>query len=218
MGMRCPHCAISFSQFWTGTYQASGSDGNKWIAHLGCPECGKLVIGASTVKPFQNYERLWKPGESGFLLLYPRASSRGPVPPEVTDPYAKYYQEAALVLNDSPMASAALSRRLLQLLLRDKAGVKKGKLEDEIEAALPSLPPYLQDLHDIREIGNFAAHPNKNTNTGEVIDVEEGEAEWLLDILDKLFDFYFVEPERKKQREAALKAKKAAKAPSSSKI
>ena len=82
--------------------------------------------------------------------------------------------------------------RLLQLISRDEGGVKKADLWQEIKEVLPSLPPYLDDLHDIREVGNFAAHPNKDTNTGEVIDVEDGEAEWLLDILDKLLDFYFV--------------------------
>jgi hypothetical protein len=127
---------------------------------------------------------------------------------EVPEKYAKYYREAALVLADSPMASAALSRRLLQLILRDEAKVQKGDLWEEIERALPSLPGYLQDLHDIREIGNFAAHPNKNANTGLIIDVEDGEAEWLLDILDKLFDFYFVQPAQQKKRKAGWKARK----------
>lgn len=53
----------------------------------------------------------------------------------------------------------------------------------------------------MRNIGNFAAHPIKSTNTGEIIDVEPGEAEWLLDVLEGLFDFYFVQP-------AILKAKR----------
>jgi hypothetical protein len=31
-------------------------------------------------------------------------------------------------------------------------------------------------------------------NTGEIIDVEPGEAEWLLNVLEGLFDHYFVQP------------------------
>ena len=31
---------------------------------------------------------------------------------------------------------------------------------------------------------NFAAHPIKSMHTGEVIEVEPGEAEWLLDTLE----------------------------------
>ena len=34
----------------------------------------------------------------------------------------------------------------------------------------------------------------KATNSGEVVDVEEGEAEWLLDILEALFEHYYVAP------------------------
>ena len=55
--------------------------------------------------------------------------------------------------------------------------------------------------------GNFSAHPTKSTNTGEIIDVEPGEAEWNLDVLELLFDHYFVAPEKLKQKRAALDVK-----------
>ncbi len=42
--------------------------------------------------------------------------------------------------------------------------------------------------------GNFAAHPMKSQLTGLILDVEPGEAEWTLDVLEELFDFYFVLP------------------------
>ena len=47
----------------------------------------------------------------------------------------------------------------------------------------------------------------KSTNTGEVIEVESGEAEWLLDTLEGLFDFYFVQPASLKKKREALNAK-----------
>ena len=97
---------------------------------------------------------------------------------------------------------------MLQMLLRDVNERTPSDLFAEIEEILPSLPPYLQDLHNIRDVGNFAAHPNKNKHTGDVVDVEPGEAEWLLDILDKLFDFYFVQPELATKRQADWKARK----------
>ena len=55
----------------------------------------------------------------------------------------------------------------------------------------------------MRAIGNFGAHPIKSKHTGEVMPVAPGEAEWNLDVLEALFDFYFVQP-------ALLAAKKAA--------
>ena len=118
--------------------------------------------------------------------------------------------EAALVIADSPKASAALSRRCLQHVLREKAKVKKQDLAKEIQEVLDNgkLPSHLSEGIDaVRNIGNFAAHPMKSTASGEVMEVEPGEAEWNLDVLDGLFDFYFVQPALLAAKRAALDAK-----------
>ena len=47
-------------------------------------------------------------------------------------------------------------------------------------------------LDAVRNIGNFAAHPIKSLGSGEIMDVEPGEAEWSLAVLKELFGFYFV--------------------------
>jgi Domain of unknown function (DUF4145) len=115
-----------------------------------------------------------------------------------------------LVLSDSPKASAALSRRCLQAILRDKAGAKKKDLNDQIEEVIEGgkLPTHIAEgLHAVRTIGNFAAHPMKSTTTGAIIDVEIGEAEWNLDVLELLFDFYFVQPGVAAKRKAELNKK-----------
>lgn len=143
-------------------------------------------------------------------FIYPHASIRPPCSKEVPSDLAEDYNQASLILNDSPKASAALSRRCLQLLLRDKGGVKKGDLSNEIQEILDkgTLPPHLsQALDAIRNIGNFAAHPNKDKATGEIVSVEPGEAEWCLDILDGLFDYYFVQPMIMKNKSDALNLK-----------
>ena len=59
----------------------------------------------------------------------------------------------------------------------------------------------------IRHIGNFAAHPMKSKASGEIVEVEEGEAEWLLDVLEELFDFYYVGPAQAAARRDALNKK-----------
>jgi len=90
------------------------------------------------------------------------------------------------VLPDSPKASAALSHRCLQNLLREKAGVKPGNLANEIQQVIDSgrLPSHLSDSIDaIRNIGNFSAHPMKSNTTGEIVPIEPQEAEWNLDAL-----------------------------------
>lgn len=111
---------------------------------------------------------------------------------------------------DSAKASAALSRRCLQLLLRDEAKVKHQDLFKEIQELLDrgTLPSHIaESLDAVRTIGNFAAHPIKSQSTGEIAPVEPGEAEWNLDVLELMFDFYFVAPARTKARKDALNRK-----------
>jgi hypothetical protein len=142
--------------------------------------------------------------------VYPKGVSRAPLPSEVPAEFAKDYCEASLVLPDSEKASAALSRRCLQFLLREKASINQGNLANEIQQVLDSgqLPFYIaDDLDAIRNIGNFAAHPLKTTNAGEIVEVEPQEAEWLLNLLEELFDFYFAQPMRAKAKRDALNAK-----------
>ncbi len=59
----------------------------------------------------------------------------------------------------------------------------------------------------MRNIGNFAAHPTKSDSSGEIVDVEPGEADWLLETLEGLFDFYFVQPKLLEAKRAALNQK-----------
>ena len=120
------------------------------------------------------------------------------------------FQEAVAVLADSSAASAALSRRCLQRLLRESGDVEEGNLSVEIDQVLArgDLPSALSEALDaVREIGNFASHPMKSQVSGEILPVEPGEAEWNLDVLESLFDFYFVQPAKMAARKAALNQK-----------
>ena len=113
------------------------------------------------------------------LMVWPKGTSRAPVSMEVPPEIVEDYKEACLVLSDSPKASAALSRRCLQNLLRTAAGVKHGDLNSEIQQVLDAgkLPAQIaEDIDAVRHIGNFAAHPNKSNSTGEVVPVEPQEA------------------------------------------
>ncbi|QEH32906.1 hypothetical protein OJF2_13910 [Aquisphaera giovannonii] len=65
-------------------------------------------------------------------------------------------------------------------------------------------------MHAARQVGNLAAHPTREIATGEIMEVEPGEAEWLIEVVELLFDFSFVQPEQLTQRKAALNARLAA--------
>jgi len=116
--------------------------------------------------------------------------------------------EAAAVLNTSPKASAALSRRCLQTVLRESGNATQHNLVDQIKAVTKDLPSYIaENIDAIRNIGNFAAHPIKDTSSGQIVDIEPGEAEWNLDVLDMLFDFYYVQPALAQQKRDSLNQK-----------
>ena len=169
-----------------------------------CPECDQYIVEYQ----LQTNEH---PEPDLRKIIWPmtRPEARH-IPPEVPNKFAEDYKEACLVLYDSPKASAALSRRCLQLILRDELGVREGNLYSEIQEVVgrTGVPSYLSETLDhVRKIGNFAAHANKNNATGEIVPVEQIEAEWCLELIEELYDFCFVAPARARQRHQAIDAK-----------
>jgi hypothetical protein len=213
--MKCPHCSIEINPTFKDSYIGEDLEGHFFISTMNCPNelCKKLIVklvSGEIQRTGQHNHYIELKTVKNEICVKPLTSSRPTVPIEVDSQFTTDYNESCLVLPFSAKASAALSRRCLQNILREKAKVKKGDLSKEIQEVIDSgtLPPYLKESIDaIRHIGNFAAHPNKSLITGEVIDVEDGEAEWLLDVIESLFDFYFVQPEKLRIKRDALNSK-----------
>jgi hypothetical protein len=212
--MRCPHCSkeIHFEavRSWSYKYENPTQPDRTGYAvvHGFCPSCENLLVMLEEGIFHQTEYGGYVEAESSEFL-FPKSAARQ-VATEVPPRYAADYREAASIVSLSPKASAALCRRVLQQILREEAGVPASSLAREIQAyiQLPGIPSHLSQAVDaIRNIGNFAAHPLKDTNTGEVVDVEPGEGGWLLDVLDALFDFHFVQPERLRKRRELLDGK-----------
>lgn len=140
--------------------------------------------------------------ERGPELWYacPRGSSRR-VDPRVPEPFRRDYNEAAAILGLSPRMSAVLSRRIMGDLLKAYAGKDHFSLTARIDSftSESGRPSTLTDnLHHFREIADFGAHTQEDQEAaGEVsaiIDVDREEAEWTLDLVDRLFDYFIVTP------------------------
>jgi hypothetical protein len=211
--MKCPHCTkeIHFQATQSHAYQnnpdsetdLSGFD----VSHGFCPSCEELIVLVREGVFEEDSDDLVIQNET---IVYPKIIAIKKLTKEIPSKYTKEYEEAATVLPFSPKASAAISRRLLQAILHEESNIKARNLEDEIAKFIErkDLPSYIADAVDaIRNIGNFAAHPIKNTNTGEIVDVEPGEAEWLINVLEDLFDFAFVQPEKLRKRKEELNSK-----------
>jgi hypothetical protein len=175
-----------------------------------CPACGDLIIILYEGNLRRNKTTQYELDEIGAsTIVYPIGASR-PVEPEVPEKFRKDFIEASTIVKLSPKASAALSRRILQAVLHDHFNIKERDLANEIDKFITTveMPSYLKETIDVvRQIGNFAAHPMKSKSTGEIIEVEPGEAEWLLDALEALFDFAFVQPKRLEAKRNRLNEK-----------
>jgi uncharacterized protein YbaR (Trm112 family) len=204
--MKCPHCRVEvhegFGRDWVNRGNALPSSTGEFYAAIDlmvCPACKTAIL---------RLVRVVDRGEQ-YVYIFPRVAARPAAPPSLPAELAEDFNEACAVLTESPKASAALSRRCLQGLLRTQ-GYTQHDLAKAIDAVLAAkaLPSHLAgDLDAIRNIGNFAAHPMKDTNTGAILPVEPHEAEWNLDVLEGLFDFYYVQPAIAKAKRDALDAK-----------
>jgi hypothetical protein len=213
--VKCPHCLQAIhanfreNQLLTGTSQ--GETKGFSIFCMACPECDEAIINLESGAVVSEGTNTWdfQMGTSAITPVYPSSATRN-CPAEVPIPMRDYFLQATAILDTSPMASAALSRRCIQMLLHDHAGAQQRNLSDQIDHVLnqKAIPTTLgEQLQAVREVGNFAAHPMKNTQTGEIIEVELHEAAWNLDVLEELFDFYLVAPARAKAKVAALNLK-----------
>ncbi len=209
--MKCLHCLVEFHPEMKEIYIGRDADKDWGIHQYDCPACERsnlfLVNGEYEQIPGSGWEFI---NVISAIPIHPKGSNRPPCPTNVPAYIAEDYTEACLVLPDSSKASAALSRRCLQNLLRDVAKVKHGNLADEIQEVIDSkqLPSNLIEVIDaIRNIGNFAAHPLKSINTGEILPVEPQEAEWNLDVLEALFDFFYTQPAVIAKKKASLNTK-----------
>jgi hypothetical protein len=209
--MKCMHCLVEFHPREKDTVLGKDVDGGWAIRQYDCPACKRMNLFLLNADFYSHSPGGYSVGEIiKEIPIRPFGSSRPPCPPEVPVNIADDYKEACSVLTFSTKASAALSRRCLQNLLVNAANATKRDLADQIQEVIDSgkLPSHLVDSIDaVRNTGNFAAHPMKSKNTGEILPVEPEEAEWNLDVLESLFDFYYVQPALVAKKRAALNAK-----------
>ena len=188
LAVKCPHCTVVFNAYHRLVVLGEDRDGTWKARVVECPDCVRLIVHLERWERPEGVKIPLSPQMVNSVLVRPKGSSRPPIPPQVTSQeIAEDYAEACTVLPDSSKAAAALSRRCLQTTLREVARVKPGNLADEIEEVIGrgDMPSYItQVLDSVRNIGNFAAHPIKSTTTGQILPVEPGEAEWILDVIE----------------------------------
>lgn len=95
-------------------------------------------------------------------IIFPRSTAVELPNEDLTDEIKELYNEAALILNDSPRAAAALLRLALQLLIKELGG--RGKhIDTDIKTIVSyGVDPQVQKAMDIvRVFGNNGTHPGE---------------------------------------------------------
>lgn len=225
----CPYCnrdtTITDSNTDTHNYRFNSlnKEGNLdlVIRVIVCPhpKCREYTISANLFKVGTATDALgnrsYKRADAPFMewTLKPKSGAK-PFPAYIAKPILDDYNEACLILNDSPKASATLSRRCLQGMIRDFWGITKARLIDEIAELKGKIDPITWDAIDaVRGVGNIGAHMEKDINL--IVDVDPEEAQLLIGLIEFLLkDWYVGRHERAEQTKRVIalgEAKAAAK-------
>lgn len=166
---------------------------------------GKIVEGryGDTYRPDKYIEQ---------FQLRPRSTSV-PQPDYIPLPLRQDYLEACEIRTLSPKASATLARRCIQGMIRDFCKISKPRLIDEIRALKKSYEEgqapkgveleTIDAIDHVRSIGNIGAHMEADINA--IVDVDPGEAQALIGLIELLFDEWYVARQKRQERLEKIK-------------
>lgn len=229
----CPHCG-GHSTIQEPNYRASNIDVilptakddegiEVWVRTTKCPSpiCGKFTFDVSAkfgnIGPDSNgYQRriVTPPSNAvpvglGHVRFLPRVGK--PLSPFVPGAVKEDYEEACTIRDLSPKAAATLCRRALQGMVRDFWQVNGKTLHAELQLIEPKCDPDLfKALMGVKSIGNIGAHPEMDINI--IVDVEPGEVDALINVLQILDADWYVARAAKAKRLAEIHGIAAAKA------
>ncbi len=204
-GFQCPYCnmfmSLSNSTFseqtpnftypyidsWKGKGIPSDDSAIK-ISFYKCPNCGEYTITANGIGL----------AVSDVDVLIRPISSAKHFPHYIPKAIRQDYEEACAIVSLSPKASATLSRRCLQGMIRDFWGIKEKNLYEEISALKNQIPADLWSSIDaLRELGNIGAHMEKDTNI--IVDIDPNEANFLIQLIELLLKEWYINREERQK-------------------
>ncbi|WP_367303975.1 DUF4145 domain-containing protein [Sphingobium xenophagum] len=185
------------------------------IESIGCAnsDCSRLTVFVALRRVHPSYS----PDRLDFDSCYqewnflPEGSAK-PQPNYIPAPLLEDYAEACRIRTLSPKASATLSRRCLQGMIRDFCGISKSTLLQEItelrkrvdegDAPKGVNSEAVDAIDQVRGIGNIGAHMEKDINL--IIPVDADEAQVLIQLIEMLFEEWYVARNSRQQRLARI--------------
>jgi hypothetical protein len=145
----CPHCAVYAKHYWKDLRWDTSGAGYRHILNgrkSKCSHCEEYTIWVENT------------------MVYPKASVAPQPAEDMPENVKSDFEEARMVVEDSPRAAAALLRLAMEKLARDLTGdekqtlhnligdlVKEGRIDQRIQQALDS----------VRVTGNEFVHPGE---------------------------------------------------------
>ena len=209
----CPHCerAVTISEYQMvrkdTVLSLDNADGRRILRTLFIvcpnPDCRRFTLTADLRFSRELPNRSESIGASvqKWNLIPPSRAKTFPsyIPQAILDDY----REACLIQDLSPKASATLSRRCLQGILRDFWQVKPGHLVNEIDQITDKVDPETWAAIDaVRKIGNIGAHMGKDISL--IVDVDPNEAELLIGLVETLINEWYIAREVRQNRMKAI--------------
>lgn len=207
--MKCPTCGENTPDAWHPVANLHSMDRRQVsVDHMACANepCKQLVV-----RFHDSYivdDGTTSSTKTDTSIGYPRDRVRQ-VDPHVPEEFARDFIEAAAILDRSHRMSAVLARRVLSDLLEKYANLGQFSLTTRIDKFIDDTnqPRSLREnLHHLREIADFSAHTQRNDGS-EVLDATREEAEWTLDVVERLFDHFIVTPEKDRAIREGIDAK-----------
>ena len=206
--MKCPYCSTTVhldyeDEVFVNENTDHFTDQSGYcLRRAFCPSCEKLIVQLEIGKYNDGFNDSFIDPVTVCETVYPKFPSCSSLSDYIPERYVKLYNESEQVNNISPRASATLSRYLLQMLLHEELNIRKKNLELEIQeletkSNVPST--LIAVLHVMRRVANFGAHPKKSENSAEIVEIEPGEAEIMLEVIRELFDHVFVKPAQQQE-------------------
>lgn len=214
----CPHCKkdiIITSERYSRSFHRLAIDNNDGkhcieTEYFVCtnPDCKKYTLVANLYEEtiynstYNHFEPKGFPKKSYNLV--PSSKSKS-FPNYIPSVLTNDYYEACEIKDLSPKASATLSRRCLQGIIRDFWSISKNTLYEEIQAIKGEVDEVTWSAIDsVRKIGNIGAHMEKDINL--IIEVDPDEANLLIELIETLFEDWYISRYEREQRMSKITA------------
>lgn len=187
--IKCPYCGIALSESMNKVetnfshlgYPNRNEKSDYCIVHYLCPDCDNITV--MFIGNDNNAKDIYK-------LLVPKSNARcfpDYIPQQIRNDYTEAYNIQQL----SPKASATLSRRCLQGMIRDFFNVHEKSLHKEIDAIKDKIDPAIwQAINSVRHLGNIGAHMEQDID--KIIDIDPDEASKLIKLIEFLLEKWYI--------------------------